>query len=151
MYAIRVHVEEGWLEVTASGLVGPEEALRAVSQAFALAEAGRITRAACDLTAVEGGASAIVVLGAAFASRFQPSQQVAIVCVQRQLALCRRLARLSGFGDNVGLFTREQDATSWLDTSRRPRGLSSTARRHFSAGKAAGREQTERDVTKAAS
>ena len=79
MYAIRVQVEEGRLAVRASGQVGPEEALRAVSQAFALAEAGSITRATCDLSAVEGGSSGIVVLGAAFASRVQPSQQVAIV------------------------------------------------------------------------
>lgn len=151
MYAIRVQVEEGRLAVRASGQVGPEEALRAVSQAFALAQAGSITRATCDLSAVEGGSSGIVVLGAAFASRVQPSQQVAIVCAQRQVALCRRLARLSGFGDNVGLFTREQDAVTWLGNTRRPQELSGAARRHFATGTATRSERTPRDATRAAS
>lgn len=151
MYAIRVQVEEGRLDVRASGLVAPEEALRAVSQAFVLAEAGGITRATCDLTAVEGGGSSIVVLGAAFASRVQPSQRVAVLCTKRQIAFCRRLARLSGFGDNLGLFTREQDAVAWLGSVRRPQGISGTARRHFSTGTAPRSERTQRDATRAAS
>ncbi len=151
MYAIRVRVDEARVEVTASGPVGPEEALRAVAQAFALAEAGEIARATCDLTGVEGGSSGIIVLGAAFASRFQPTQLLAVICSPRQLALCRRLARLSALRDNVGIFTRESDAVAWLLAPRGARALSVTARRHFAAAGPAVVEVTPPASARAAS
>lgn len=133
MYAIRVLVDEGLLEVTASGYVGPEEALRAVAQGFALAEAGGISRAVCDMTALTHDASSIVVLGAAFASRFQPGQRMAVVCNPRQLSLCRKLATLSRFGENFGLFTREADARAWLTAASRATHVSPTALRHLTS------------------
>lgn len=132
MYAIRARADERLIEVVANGQMAPEEALRAVSQAFALAEAGGISRGLCDLSALDRGSRGIVVLGAAFASRFQPAQRVAVVCAPRQRSFCRRLARLSHFEDNFGLFTRADDARAWLAGAQRRSQLPETSRRHLS-------------------
>lgn len=131
MYAIRVRAEEAVVEVVVSGRPGPEEAMRAVSQAFALAEAGSISRALCDLIAVGRDAPGIAVLGATLVARIGPDQRVAVVCAKTQLAFCRRLARRTGFGDNLGIFTREADARAWLTAPSGHGTLSGPARRHL--------------------
>lgn len=145
MYAIRVRVEEALVEVRASRQVAPEEALRAVSQAFALAEAGSISRGICDVTEVGRHASSLIVLGAAFAARFTSQHRVAVVCGPGQLTFCRRLARLSGFGDNFGLFTRESDAREWI-SARAASSCPQTTLRHL-----AGQAPERRDQARAAS
>jgi len=55
MYSIRVEPETNQLLVTLTGRVSTAEALRAASQAFTLAEAGRIAAIACDTTALRRG------------------------------------------------------------------------------------------------
>lgn len=137
MYAIRVWADEAVVEVVVSGLVDPEEGLRAVSQAFALAEAGRISRALCDLTGAGRDASSITILGAGLAARLTPPQRVAVVCTEAQLAFCRRLVHRSGFGENLGIFTREGDARAWLTSPVSHGRLAGPARRHLLAPEAA--------------
>lgn len=131
MYAIRVRAVDGLIEATFSGHLSPEEALRAVAQAFTLAEAGDITLGIGDLTGIGRQSSSIVVLGAAFAAKFKDTQRLAVVCSTEQLAFCRRLARLSSFDGRLGIFTREADATQWLATSVPSGRISSTAQRHL--------------------
>lgn len=137
MYAIRVRAEQAVIEVVVSGRVDPEEGLRAASQAFALAQAGHITRAFCDLSAVGRDAASITVLGAGLAARLQPQQRVAVLCTGAQLAFCRRLAHRSGFAGNLGIFTREADARAWLTAPAGRGRLAGPARRHFLADGAA--------------
>lgn len=130
MYVIRVRDEDGLLGVSFSGHVAPEEALRAVNQAFALAEAGGIDRCICDLRELKYGPGSLVVLGAALAAHIGPEHRIALVCDRRQLSLSRRLARAGGFDERLGTFSREADATDWLQTAFQHR-LGSTALRHF--------------------
>lgn len=134
MYAIRVRTGEPWVDVVVSEQVAPEEALRAISHAYALAEASQLTRALCDFTALTRPvAPSMVVLGAAFAARFAAEQRVAVLCAPAHLSFCRRLARLSGFGENFGLFTREADARNWLEANATAAYVPETTRRHLEA------------------
>ncbi len=130
MYVIRVRAEDGLLGVSFSGRVSPEEALRAVSQAFALAEAGGIARCICDLRDAEHQPGILAVLGAMLAARILPGQRVAVICAPDQLSYCRRLARLGGFDERLGTFTRDEDATEWLQCASQWR-LAGPALRHF--------------------
>ena len=132
MYAIRARAVDGVLEARFSGNVAPEEALRAISQAFALADAGAIRRGICDLREMRPGAGDVVFLGAAFAARSTAGQRIAVICSPRQLSLCSRLARLAGYGEQLGIFTREADAEAWLHTAQHER-LAQTALRHVVA------------------
>lgn len=135
MYAIRARALDGVVEARFSGHVAPEEALRAVSQAFALAEAGEIHRGLCDLRQVSHRAGNTIVLGAAFASRFTQEHRVALICDRRQLSLCRRLTRLAGYGERLGVFTREVDAEAWVASVQRI-APSETALRHVMSDQA---------------
>ncbi|MEO8539152.1 MAG: hypothetical protein ABI577_05380 [bacterium] len=132
MYGIRARAVDDVLEVRFVGQVAPEEALRAVSQAFALADAGNLTRAVCDFREMSRSSGNVIVIGAAFASNFESRHRVAILCDRRQLSLCRRLSRLAGFDERLGVFTREADAEDWLMASPRTQ-LSRTTLRHFEA------------------
>lgn len=130
MYVIRVWDEEEVLGVSMSGHVGLEEALRAVSQSFALAEAGGLDRCVCDLRELTPGVGTLVILGTGLSAHLGSRQRVALVCNTKQISACRRLARVGGFDDRLGIFSREADAIAWLELERQYR-LGETALRHF--------------------
>ena len=129
MYSIQVKASVGIVHACFTGHVAPDEALRAVAQGAALADAGAISRGLCDLSEMDAGLGSLVVLGTALKARFGPDQQLAIVCKSHQLPGLRRLVRLASFEGQLGLFTRERDAVDWLAAE--PAGLSITAARHF--------------------
>ena len=131
MYTIRVSRDGETLEATFSGEVTTSEALRAVVQAFTLAEAGNISRALCDVGAIEAGPlPSVSVIAAAFATRCEPGQRIALLCSPEQLPQARKFARFAGVGEELGLFTRMDDAQSWLAAGPRQR-LSPTALQHL--------------------
>ena len=134
MYAIRVGAGGEVLEAVFSADVPAAEALRALSQASVLAEAGGIAHAFCDVREVDGGLThgSLQVIAASFHGRSAPDQRVAVVCNQRQLPLARHFARLAHAGEEFGVFTREADARAWLE-SVRATSLAETALRHMKA------------------
>jgi hypothetical protein len=134
MYAIRTGADDGVLGAEFSGRVSTAEALRAVSQAFALAEAGHLTRAVCDIRGIEAGPdpSSLEVIATSVSSHLAGGRRIALLCTIRQLRLARKFARLTGAREEIGLFTRPVDAEAWL-SGRPVRRLSRTALRHMEA------------------
>ncbi|GMV85964.1 MAG: hypothetical protein AMXMBFR80_18190 [Dehalococcoidia bacterium] len=130
MYVIRV-VDGARVEAEFSGHVRAEEALRAISQAFALAEAGNLERAICDLRGVERGPEGLAVAAAAAACRMGPNTRVALVIVPARQRLARWFARRAGGPGAIAAFHSMPGAAEWLEMNRpRPR-LSSTELRHL--------------------
>jgi hypothetical protein len=133
MYAIRVREGGDVLEAKFSGEVTTSEVLRAVSQGFALAEAGSIGRALCDLRALTAGPlPSISIIAASFVARLDAGDRVAIVCTAEQLAHTRQFARFARVGEELGVFTRESDAEQWLMAGVSGR-ISRTALHHMGA------------------
>ena len=132
MYVIRVRPGGEVLEAAFEGRMLTGEALRAVSQGFALAEAGNIARALADVTALEGGPESLMLLAAALGIRISPGQRIAIHCRAEQLPEARRFARFAGANAPLGVFTRADDAEEWL-AGRSQQRLSHTALRHLGA------------------
>lgn len=132
MYAIRASDESDLLEAVFSGSASLDEILRAVSQAFSLAEAGGIVRAICDVRDIEAGLtqSSLPLIAAAFTVRFSAGQRVAVLCTPEQLPFTRRFARFARIGEELGVFTRRSDAEEWLARTP-PRRLSETVLRHM--------------------
>lgn len=128
MYVIRATA--GQVEVVFSSRVPLSEALRAVSQASAMAEAGDAQRVLCDLRAIELGPTGTDVLAAALASHDLAGWRLALVCSERQRGPAVRFARRTGVREELGVFTREDDARAWLDAAVRT-SVSTTMRRHF--------------------
>ncbi|MGE3073577.1 MAG: hypothetical protein AB7N24_05745 [Dehalococcoidia bacterium] len=134
MYSIRVQADVEVLEAVFTGSVSTEEALRAVSQAFVLAEAGNLSRAICDLREVEDGLphGSLSVIAASFTARLNSGQRIAMLCTSEQLPVARRFARFARIGEELGVFTRAADAEAWIESERSAR-LSETMLRHMRA------------------
>jgi hypothetical protein len=131
MYVIRAATPDA-LTVTFSEKVSTEEALRAISQAFALADAGAITNATCDLRAIERGPGNALIIAAALASRMSDSMRVAFIVEPAQRPYVRRIARFTGIRTGLGLFESEDEAKSWLsEAPSLRRRISSTELRHY--------------------
>lgn len=130
MYVIRAR-HGNLLEAELSGRLTTPEVLRAVSQAFTLAEADAVTRAVCDVRGVERGPGNLLLVAAALSSRYQEGMRIAIVSLPEQVALAQRFARYSGRRDGLGTFTTLEAATRWLDSGEAPPRLSSTEQRHL--------------------
>lgn len=132
MYTMRVDAERRLLSVECRGRLTTEEALRAVSQAFTLAEAGNIRGVICDLAGVHRGPGGLLIVAAAFASRFQPSMRVAFVGSGARLDIARRFIRFSGVRNGLRAFGEAGEASAWLNpVLRRPKPrLSTTELRH---------------------
>lgn len=130
MYSIRAQRGE-LLDTELSGRLTTAEALRAVSQSFALAEADGIWRAVCDVRAVERGPGNLLLVAASFASRYQEGMRVALVSRPEQLALVRRFARYTGSRAGVAAFLTPEAAANWLDSEDVAPRLSSTEQRHL--------------------
>lgn len=130
MYVIRAR-HGNLIEAELSGRLTTAETLRAVSQAFTLAEADGITRAVCDTRGIERGPGNLLLVAAAFAARNREGMRVALVSRQEQFALVQRFARYTGARAGVGVFTMLETATSWLTSREAPPRLSVTELRHF--------------------
>lgn len=130
MYVIRAS-HGNLIEAELSGRLTTAETLRAVSQAFTLAEAVGVTRAVCDTRAIERGPGNLLLVAAAFAARYQRGMRVALVSRPEQFALVQRFARYTGARAGVGVFTMIETATGWLNSGEAPPRLSSTELRHF--------------------
>lgn len=112
MYAIRA--SGNTLQVSFSDVVPTEEALRAISQAFALADAGSIAAAICDLRDITRGPANSLVVAAALASRYRMGMRVAFIASPGQVPFIRRVARASGIREGLGVFDSIPRAESWL-------------------------------------
>ncbi len=131
MYAIRVDSGQGLLRVEISGKLVTDEALRALSQAFTLAEASDLKAAFCDLRELGRGPAGTMLLAASLAVRFQTGFRIAFVARSEQLPFLARLVRASGIRRGVRSFTVESEGLAWLlAPARAARTPSSTVGRH---------------------
>ena len=119
MYVIRVDHNRTLLKVECSGHITTAEAVRAISQAFALAEAGNIWAMAVDVTAVTIGPDEIDVVGAALAASHRLGTRIAFVTGTGTRTIVDRLRRLSGVPDAAGAFESDAGARAWLETALR--------------------------------
>lgn len=131
MYRMRVTAGDV-LEVTLSGNVPLPEAMRAVTQAAALMDAGGIRRCTCDLREVsrppEGGGA----IAAALAARLPTGTRVAFVVSRRQRGYAAALVRRSGIEGSAGMFDSPAKALAWTE-GRANTGISARKRRHYAA------------------
>ncbi len=117
--------------MTFSDRVTSAEGLRAISQAFALADAGAVTAALCDLSDVRRGPGNYLELGVALATRIRSGMRIAFVAGRAQRPFVRRLARFSGIREGLGLFETRQEAERWLSAAAGAPAPSSVRRRHY--------------------
>lgn len=130
MYSIRVDPARPTMRIDLSGRLTTDEALRALSQAFALAEAGNIAIVFCDLRDLDRGPGNLLPLAAALNASYQAPLRIAFAGGSHQLPLARRFTKFTGLPGSVRCFATETEAIDWLATRRTSERLSSTERRH---------------------
>lgn len=113
MYTIRV-TPEGRLAAEVSGHLTTAEALRLISQGFALAEAGALTDLVVDVRGVERGPGQWLMLAAVVASRLEGPMRLAVVAGTRQEPVVRRILRYSGVRGRAAVFLSEDAALRWF-------------------------------------
>jgi hypothetical protein len=133
MYSIRVDSQHERLLLAFSDGLNTNEALRAVSQGFAMAEAGRLTDVLCDLTGITRGPSNLLVVAASFASHYNEGTRIALVVSQEQVRWVQRFVRFSGIRQGVNAFLETAQAEAWLSmpARRQQAVLSTTGQRHL--------------------
>ena len=77
MYTIREDSVKKLLTVEVSGKVRNEEALRAISQAFALADASEIRAIRCEITDLRKGPAGLMTLAATLTLHHRPGMRLA--------------------------------------------------------------------------
>lgn len=144
MYTMRVDATTNLLSVECRERLTTEEALRAVSQAFALAEAGNIRGLLWDLSQLRRGPGGLLVVAAAVACRYQTGMRIALVGSGIQLELARRFIRFSGLRTGLRSFDSEGQAHRWLSPvlARPETRLSHTELRHAREMVATGTRQS---------
>lgn len=132
MYSIQDDATTGLIRISLSGRVPTAEAARAVSQAFALAEAGGRQLLLCDLREVTRGPEEPAVLVSLVRAGAAANLRFAFVGNGKQLRMARKVAHEAGIGLQSGVFTRLDDATAWLagGAQRKHSRMSGTERRH---------------------
>jgi hypothetical protein len=114
MYTLRVDSERQALLISMSGRLTTSETLRAVSQAFTLAEAVGIQAVCCDVTAVEKGPGGSLVIAATIAIRYAAPIRIAFVGSPAQSLAIRRIIRFSGIRGGLRFFGTTIGAEAWL-------------------------------------
>jgi hypothetical protein len=115
MYAIRVDDQRKLLHIELSGRITTAEALRAISQASVLAEASDILAVLCDVTRVEHGPGALLLVATSLNAAHRPGLRIALVANDDQLRVATRIVRFSGLRDSLVAFTSVEEAEAWLE------------------------------------
>lgn len=133
MYAIRVDSERHVLLISVGQRLNTEETLRAISQAFTLADAVGIRAICCDVSALERGPGGALAVAAALACRYEPPMRIAVIGGPWQARSARRLIRFSGIRGGMRFFVETMSAERWLAPAmiRRRLRLSLTEERHL--------------------
>jgi hypothetical protein len=149
---MRVDPTRQLLSVDVRGRLTTEEALRAVSQGFTLAEASRIRGIFCDLSGLNRGPGGMLIVSAALASRFHPDMRMAFIGNSAQLNVARRLIRFSGVRSGLATFDTVAEADEWLAPAlaQPKRRLTGTALRHAERLLAATHASDDDEATPAA-
>src|SRR5262249_20563578 len=107
---------EGHLDISCSAKLSTAEAIRAITHAALLLEAGAgLNDVLCDVTNVRRGPGNLLLVAAAIAFRQSPDFRVAFVANPRQVRAVRRLIRFSGLQNGMVVLTSRADAESWLE------------------------------------
>ena len=136
MFTIRADASQRMLRLDFAGRIVTGEALRALSQAFAMSEASRITAVQCDISEIERGPAGLLKLAAVFSTRWHEPMRVAFVGRPVQAPFVRRFINVSGRSHAMGFFVASELPQDWLlgdlpaPVASRPPRLSATARRH---------------------
>ena len=132
MYAIRVDASRHILNIELSGRLTTAEALRAVSQAFALAEASSLRGAICDTRELRRGPGGLLLVAAAIAFGTQPGMRIAFLSRAPQEALLERLIRYSGSPTGLQVVETLAEADAYVEPVFRRNGphFGSTELRH---------------------
>jgi hypothetical protein len=117
MYLIRVDESRTLLRVECSGRMRTVEALRAVSQVAALAEAGEIWALLVTVDDAARGPAARDLLAAALAANRRDGLRVAFVVAAPAQRYISRLVRGFEAAGNIRLFATEDEARRWLTTA----------------------------------
>jgi N-acetylglutamate synthase-like GNAT family acetyltransferase len=117
MYLIRVDESRTLLRVECSGRMRTVEALRAVSQVAALAEAGEIWALLVTVDDAARGPAARDLLAAALAANRRDGLRVAFVVAASAQRYISRLVRGFEAAGNIRLFETEDEARRWLTTA----------------------------------
>lgn len=118
MYTIVSERRRTRISITLSGRVATAEALRAVSQAAALARADELDRFLCDLRDVERGPGSLLAVAAAIAVHLRPGMRIAFVARDEQRPTVRRLIRFCGSPAAMHVANTRQAAARWLQARR---------------------------------
>lgn len=132
MYAIRVDATRHILTIDLSGRVTTPEALRAVTHAFALAEASALTAVVCDIRKVRRGPGGLLPVAATIALRLSPGMRVALLGLPEQEPFVERIIRYTGSATGLRFLESETEAASYLEPVPRKKSVSmgSTELRH---------------------
>ena len=132
MYAIRVDATRHLLNIDLSGRVTTPEALRAVSQAFALAEASALVAVVCDARKVRRGPGGLLAVAATISLRLPPGMRIALLGMPEQERFVERLISYTGSATGLQFMESETEAASYLEPVLRNRSVSirSTELRH---------------------
>ena len=114
-----------------SGGLGTAEAMRAISQASALAEADGLRLALCDLRAVDRGPSGTMLVATGLATGFRAGLRVAFAARAEQAPFLQRIIRQSRIRRGIRVFESPEEAEGWLLQAAKPtRRAGSTEARH---------------------
>ncbi len=114
MYMMRVDQASATLLIECSGRLSTDEAIRAVTHAYALAAAGDIHAIACDLSAVRHGPPASTPIAAVIASLHRTDLRTAVVVGRRGSGQVQQLLDLAGMDTGVKIFEDVGSARAWL-------------------------------------
>jgi hypothetical protein len=114
MYAIRVDSERQALLINVSGRITTSEAQRAVTQAFALAEAVKLQAVCCDVTELEQGPGGSLTVAALIALSYQEPMRIAFIGTAYHARALRRLILFSGIRGGIKVFGTTMAAEGWL-------------------------------------
>lgn len=132
MYAIRVDATRHILKIDLSGRVTTPEALRAVSHAFALAEASALTAVVCDIRKVRRGPGGLLPVAATISFRLSPGMRIALLGLPEQEPFVERIISYAGSAPGLQFLESETEAATFVEPILRKKSgsIGSTELRH---------------------